>query len=94
MSSPPNHETIRHLCHFYKGTEYYLFVPDNDEAPILVTDVKDLEKLKQELISWCGMEIEVFNPHHCCSKVTLTLQKGIALHRVAEHMDLVEESRH
>jgi len=40
------------------------------------------------------MEIEVFNPHHRCSKAILTLQKGIALHRVAEHMDLVEESRY
>lgn len=94
MSSPPNHETIRHLCHFHKGTEYYLFVPDNDEAPILVTDVSDLKKLKQELISWCGMEIEVFSPLQRCNKVVLTMQKGVALHRVAEHMNLVEEPRH
>jgi hypothetical protein len=90
MPSIPNNETIRHLCHFYHGTEYYLFMPSNNRNPIVVTDVKDLTRLKQELKSWCGMEIDVFSPHDDNTLVTQAIRQGLALHRVAEHMNIGE----
>ena len=91
MQSIPNTETIRHLCHFYHATEYYLFMPKNEALPILVTDVDDHKHLRSELKSWCGMDIEVFHPDHRCTKVAQTIKEGMALHRAAENMDLVEE---
>jgi len=90
MPSIPNNETIRHLCHFYQGTKYYLLMPENQTNPIVVSDVANLSVLKQELRSWCGMEIEVFSLDDDCPEVALAIKTGLALHKVAEHMNLGE----
>ena len=90
MPSIPNNETIRHLCHFYQGTKYYLLMPENQTNPIVVSDVENLKVLKQELKSWCGMEIDVFALNDDCPEVAQAIEKGLALHQVAEHMNLGE----
>ena len=91
MNNFPNTETVRHLCHFYGATKYYLLTDKEYSKPILVTNVSNPKQLVEELRSWCGMDIEVFNTSDQCHKATQAISKGTPLHLAAENMKLSEE---
>lgn len=91
MINFPNSETVRHLCHFYGGTKYYLLSSKEYTNPIIVCDIDNIELLAKELKNWCGMKIDVFNIENKNSKALKTISKGIALHRASENMTLAEE---
>lgn len=91
MKIVPNTETIRHLCHFYGGNQYYLLAGNETRNPILVTNVEDKNLLAQELQSWCGMVIDVFDTSDSSNNALQAIKHGIALHQVANTMSLTEE---
>jgi len=87
----PNTETVRHLCHFHGGSQYYLLAGSTLKSPVLVTDVKDLNLLATELQSWCGMSIDVFSTEATNERAIYAIKHGSALHLVADKMKLTEE---
>lgn len=91
MKTTPNTETIRHLCHFHGGKQYYLLSGSETKNPILVTDVSDIEQLTEELLSWCGMIIDVFSTQDQGEIALYVIKHGVALHLAAESVKLTEE---
>ena len=91
MKIVPNTETIRHLCHFHGGSQYYLLAGTKNRKPILVTNVQDKALLAKELQSWCGMVIDIFDTKDQTPDALEALKQGTALHLAAENISLTEE---
>ena len=90
MNIIPNTETVRHLCHFYGASQYYLLAGTETQKPALATDVKNTEQLSNELKSWCGMDIDVYYLDSNKPETENVINNGIALHRAGENMSVGE----
>lgn len=91
MRCIPNNETVRHLCHYHGASQYYLLADKQLTETVLVTDVKDKELLREELRSWCGMEILVFDIKEPDPKAAQAIKQGIPLHLAADSINLIEK---
>jgi len=63
VSTTPNKEIVRRICHLHGATECYLFVDTDDETVGVLTNITDeaIENCLSELESWAGMKFRVSN---------------------------------
>jgi hypothetical protein len=90
----PNNETIRHLCHLFGATEYYLLVQDESPAYVVAANfpIKKEDELSKELSSWCGIKILAISTSNKDSRFIATVkEQGVALHNAALRITLIDE---
>jgi hypothetical protein len=90
----PNNETIRHLCHLFGATEYYLLIQDCMPKLVVVANIPSTKEkaLAEELSAWCGVDISAISASSKHSSlVAKAIKEGTALHNSALKINLAEE---
>lgn len=90
----PNNETIRHLCHLFGATEYYLLIKDGTPKYVVAANIPHTSEteLSKELSSWCGIEISAISTSSKDSALVAKAKtQGTALHNSALNINLIEE---
>ena len=63
VSTIPNKEIIRRVCHLHGATKCYLHIPKNSETIEILTNIpnKKILSCENELESWADMKFKVSN---------------------------------
>lgn len=63
LSTIPNKEIVRRICHLHGATESYLLIKKDSTRVFVLTNITDdtIASCQSELESWAGMKFNVIN---------------------------------
>ena len=81
VSTTPNKEIVRRICHLHGATKCHLFIETGDEFVEILTNISTdkIPSCITELEQWAGMKFRVFNFKENNNKISKILLKGEAI---------------